>query len=177
MFPVTSADTGDPPLQVTHASGYLLIDSGGLQCVLTWLGRLITAQLKGHQIVVILFFIFFKVYFIVFIYLFYFWLHRVLVVTRRIFIVACGLFRCGAQALRCGAQASFSLWCAGFFLVVVRWLQSVGSVVVAHGLSCSAACGILVPWPGIETASPALESGFFTTGLPGKSQSVVILDG
>ena len=45
-----------------------------------------------------------------------------------------------------------------------------GSVVVAHGLSCHAACGILVPRPGIEPESPALEGGFLTTGPPGKSQ-------
>ena len=40
---------------------------------------------------------------------------------------------------------------------------------MAHGLSCPVACGILVPPPGIEPASPALEGGFFTTGPPGKS--------
>ena len=43
-----------------------------------------------------------------------------------------GLPCCGAQAP--GAQAS---------VVVARGLQSVGSVVVAHGLTCSTACGIL----------------------------------
>ena len=39
---------------------------------------------------------------------------------------------------------------------------------VAHGLNCSAACGILVPPPGIEPESPALQGGFLTTGPPGK---------
>ena len=43
------------------------------------------------------------------------------------------------------------------------------SVVTACGLSCPVACGILVPRPGIEPASPALEGGFLTTGPPGKS--------
>ena len=43
-----------------------------------------------------------------------------------------------------------------------------GSVVVVRGLSCPTACGILVSQPGIKTASPALEGGFFTTGPPGK---------
>ena len=43
-----------------------------------------------------------------------------------------------------------------------------GSVVAANGLSCPAACGILVPQPGIEPASPALEGRLFTTGPPGK---------
>ena len=31
------------------------------------------------------------------------------------------------------------------------------------------ACGILVPRPGIEPASPELQGGFLTTGPPGKS--------
>ena len=44
-----------------------------------------------------------------------------------------------------------------------------GSAVVARGLSCPTAGGILVPRPGMEPTSPALEGGFFTTGPPGKS--------
>ena len=39
--------------------------------------------------------------------------------------------------------------------------QCVGSLVVA--------CGILVPQPGTESVSPALEGGFLTTGPPGMS--------
>ena len=50
-----------------------------------------------------------------------------------------------------------------------------GSVVAAHGLSCPAACGILVPRPGIEPVSPALEGGFLNTGPPGKSQLCTFL--
>ena len=69
----------------------------------------------------------------------------------------------------------------GFFLFFVFniylfiWLHrvfvaAVGfSLVVVCRLSCSAACGILVPRPGLEPVSPALESGFLTTGPPGKS--------
>ena len=49
-------------------------------------------------------------------------------------------------------------------------MRCASSVVVVCGLSCPAACGILVPGPGIEPTSPAAESGFFTTGPPGKSQ-------
>ena len=44
-----------------------------------------------------------------------------------------------------------------------------GSVVAMLGLSCLAACGILVPWLGIEPTSPALHGGFLTTGTPEKS--------
>ena len=34
-------------------------------------------------------------------------------------------------------------------------------LVVAHGISRSAACGILVSQPGIKPASPALDDKFF----------------
>ena len=37
---------------------------------------------------------------------------------------------------------------------------------MAHGLSCSAACGI---FPDIEPVSPALAGGFLSTVPPGKS--------
>ena len=53
-------------------------------------------------------------------------------------------------------------------------------LVVACGLSCSEAVlptrisGILVPWPGINPASPALEAGFLTTGPSGKSLEIYL---
>ena len=43
------------------------------------------------------------------------------------------------------------------------------SLMVACGLSCSVACLVLVPQPGVESACPPLQGGFLTTGLPGKS--------
>ena len=49
------------------------------------------------------------------------------------------------------------------------WVAILWIFVVAQWLSCPAACGILVPWPGIEPASFAMEGGFLTTGPPGKS--------
>ena len=61
-----------------------------------------------------------------------------------IYLVALGL-GCCTQAL--------SSWC-------------VGSVVEAHGLSCSVACGILLLRPGIEPMSPALQGRFSTSGPP-----------
>ena len=36
------------------------------------------------------------------------------------------------------------------------------------------ACGILVPWPGIEQALPALEGEVLTTVSPGKSPMTVL---
>ena len=49
------------------------------------------------------------------------------------------------------------LWPAGFSSCDVRASEYAGSVV-------------LVPQPGIEPTSPALEGEFLTTGLPGKPQ-------
>ena len=43
---------------------------------------------------------------------------------------------------------------------------------MAHRLICSLACGILVPGPGIEPTSSAMQGRFFTTGPPGKSPQV-----
>ena len=48
-------------------------------------------------------------------------------------------------------------------------LQPMGSVVMAHRLSCPMACGILVPQSEFEPESPALEERFLTTGPPRKS--------
>ena len=66
-----------------------------------------------------------------------------------------------------------SSWCTGLSLSRPLLLRSTGSrrtgsVVVAHGPSCSAACGI--PRPGLEPVSPALAGRFSTTGPPGKPQ-------
>ena len=44
-------------------------------------------------------------------------------------------------------------------------LQCTDSLVGTHRLSCPVACGILVPQPGIEPKSPALQGRFLTTGL------------
>jgi len=61
-------------------------------------------------------------------------------------------------------------------LVVPRGLQIMWASVVARGgLSCSEACGILVPPPGIEPLSPALEGGCLTIGPPGKSLETYLI--
>ena len=97
---------------------------------------------------------FFKNLFTLFI--FYFWLHWVFIFgCARAFLWlrwAGATPRCGARAYHCGglpccrAQApgmrAQQLWPTGS-AVVARGLQSAGPVVVAHGSSCSAACGIL----------------------------------
>lgn len=46
-------------------------------------------------------------------------------------------------------------------------LGHLDSVLVALGLSCSTACRILGPGPGVEPLCPALAGEFSTTGPPG----------
>ena len=67
-----------------------------------------------------------------------------------------------------------------FFLIFAMLGPRCSSVVAAwalqfqHELSRPEACGILVPQPGIEPASLALEGQFLTYGPPGKSQKSFI---
>ena len=70
----------------------------------------------------------------------------------QVLVAACGIFHCGTRAP-----------------------EDAGSVVAARRLSCPTACGILVPRPGIEPVSPALEGGFLPTGPPGKSLYVFFM--
>ena len=53
------------------------------------------------------------------------------------------------------------------YVYLFIWLHR-GSA-VARGLGRSEVCGILVPRPGTELASPELQGGFLTTGPPGRS--------
>ena len=67
-------------------------------------------------------------------FIFYFWLHWVFVAVRGLSLVAAR-----GATLRCGARASR---CSGFSCCGARALGMWASVVVAHRLSCSVACGI-----------------------------------
>ena len=64
--------------------------------------------------------------------------------------------------------------------IIYFWMHQVlvtarGILIVAHGLSsCPKASGILVPRPGVEPSSPALEGGFWTTSPPGKSLNLLL---
>ena len=100
-------------------------------------------------------------FFNIFIYLFiiYFWLRWVFISVRGLSLVVAS-----------GGHSS-SL-CAGLSLSRPLLLRSTGSkragsVVVAHGPSCSAACRDL-PRPGLEPVSPALAGRLSTTAPPGK---------
>ena len=67
----------------------------------------------------------------------------------------------------------------GFFFLTALCLccSTRASLAVALGFSCPEVCWILVPWPGIEPVSLALEGRFLTHGPPGKTQSEFILMG
>ena len=105
-----------------------------------------------------------------------------------LFLAALGLRYC-AQAFLVAASGGYSsLRCAGFsfrWLLLLQsmgsrragfsscgtraqqlWLAGTGSVAVARGLSCSAACGIF-PGQG-SNPCPVLAGGFSTTVPPGK---------
>ena len=58
--------------------------------------------------------------------------------------------------------------------VVAHGLQSTGSTVVMHGLSCPKACGIF--WDqGSNSWGFALAGGFFITELPGMTPGLILL--
>ena len=63
---------------------------------------------------------------------------------------------CGSFVVACGLH---------------RYVMHEGSVVVECGLSCSEACGMLVPCAGIEPVYPELKGRFLTIRTPGKSYS------
>ena len=58
-----------------------------------------------------------------------------------------------------------------FLMCTIYWIcYSFVAPILCFGFFGLEACGILVPWPGIEPPPPALEGEVLTTGLPGKSQ-------
>ena len=76
---------------------------------------------------------------------------------------------CGTRNIHCAMLASAVAACS-LSLIVAHGLQSMwASVVGVHRLSCSEACEILVPRPGIKPSSPALQAGLLTSGPSGKS--------
>jgi len=89
-----------------------------------------------------------------FFFFFNFWLCWVFFGAHGLLLVAVqGLLLLGSTGCRVHGLSSCSMW---------------ASLVVAHRFNCPIAWGILVPQPGIEPLSPALEGGFLTTGPPGK---------
>ena len=91
----------------------------------------------------------------------------------KLFLAVLGLHCCTRAFSSCGERGLLFVRCADFSL---RWLlllrsmgsRRAGSVVVAHGLSCSAACGIF-PDQGLNLCPPHWQARFLTTAPPGKS--------
>lgn len=67
-----------------------------------------------------------------------------------------------------------SLQLKDFFNCNLRAFRHAGSVVVTGSLSCPAACGMLLPQPGIRPASAELEGRFLTSEQSGKSHNIVM---
>ena len=89
------------------------------------------------------------------------------------------IFDCTGSSLLC--EGFLQLQCGLLFIAVHRLLLllthvlgHVASVLVAHRLSFSEVCRILLK-PGIEPMSPALAGRFLTTRPPGKPQSLVFM--
>ena len=93
------------------------------------------------------------------IFFFFFWLCWV-------FVAACGL----SLVMSRGYSPVAASLCVGF-----SCRRGWTAVVAPHRLSCPEACGILIPGPGIEPVSPALQGGFLTTGLSGKPKAVLFI--
>ena len=62
-----------------------------------------------------------------------------------------------------------------FGLSCVTWDLSLQHTDCGSGFSFSAACGILVPRPGIKPKSSKLQGGFLTTGPQGKSCLLLLI--
>ena len=75
-----------------------------------------------------------------------------------IFAASCGIFPCGT---------GLNLW--RLAVSRVSSCDALASPVVVWPPSCLAAFGILVPRPGIEPMSPALEGRFLIVGPPDES--------
>ena len=96
------------------------------------------------------------------------------------FLAVLGLHCCTWAFSSCGKQSTLQVGCTSFSSCGAQALECKASVVAMHGLrfvilglSCPAACEILVPGPGIEPVSPALEGRLQTTGPSGMSQAFV----
>ena len=84
----------------------------------------------------------------------------------------------GLKHIRCVEIQAFILFFFNIYFAVSGLSYGcVDSLVVAHRLSCSTACGILVPQPETEPVSPALQGGVLTTGPSGKSQNPSLYNG
>ena len=102
------------------------------------------------------------------------------------FLVALGLCCCAQVFSSCGKRRLAFTVVHGLLIEVaslverrlqthrLQQLQHAGSVVAVCGLSCLAACGVLVHLPAIELGSSSLQDGFLTTGPPRKFENCLL---
>ena len=83
------------------------------------------------------------------------------------FLCLCRVFSSSTWALDC-IMCDLLLQPTDSLVVTCGLPSTWPFVFLVHGLSCPAACGILVPGPGIKPEYLALAGGFLTTGPPGK---------
>ena len=90
-------------------------------------------------------------------------------------MTALGLHCCAWAFSSCDEQGLLFIAVCRLLIVVAslccgaRALGVQASVVVVHGLSCSVACGIDLPGPGLKPVTLALAGRFLTAAPPGKS--------
>ena len=65
--------------------------------------------------------------------------------------------------------------CRFFFFFWLYWVFEAWALVVPCELSCPTSDGLLVPQSGIELMFFVLESGFLTTGPPGKLPEIFLM--
>ena len=101
-------------------------------------------------------------------FLFFFWIYLFIFVRAGFELRAGASSSCGEQKLlsSCGARLSH---CGAFSCCRAQALGTSASVVMAHVLSCPAACGIRVSGPGIKPMSPAWADEVLTAGALGKT--------
>lgn len=82
---------------------------------------------------------------------------------------------CCLRTLSCSRQGLLFIGVCVLLIVVAFLVVEQGFCTAAYGLSCSAAYGIFVPLPGMESMSPALAGEFLTTRSLGKLQTLIFM--
>ena len=91
-----------------------------------------------------------------------------------IFIRQFERYRPHSHNMYCRILAPSLFVACGLLSTQTQLFQDAGSLVLTCGLSCPETCGILVPQPGIEFVSPALESKILTHVPQGSLQNILL---
>ena len=103
--------------------------------------------------------------------------HFFLLLFIYLFMAVLGPRFCTRAFSSCGKRGPlFIAVCGPLLCIWSTGSRCAGSVIVAHGPSCSTACGIF-PRPGLEPVSPALAGRFSTTAPRGKPKKFLFYIG